>query len=104
MNASRWIAAIVLIVSTGCKNDAHEAGEAHAEVCSHSLTASEYADEKIYDQPGVQVGQLTRCPISSSVFRVGEMSPKVEHGGKTYYTCCGGCTDQLQRSFARRTN
>ena len=93
---------LTLLILAGCKPDTHEHGEAHAAVCSHSLTASEYGDEEIADQPGAEIGQLTRCPISGSVFRVGEMSPKTVQKGQTYYTCCGGCIDQLDKDFARR--
>lgn len=99
---STILIAILLLPFAGCKPDHHDHGEAHAEVCSHSLTKTEYADEKIYDQPGVQVGQLTRCPISGSVFRVTEGTPSVEQKGKTYYTCCAGCISQLEKDFARR--
>ena len=98
----KYLVVAVIIILCACKPDTHEHGEAHAEVCSHSLTESEYAEEKIFSQPGVTVGQLTRCPISGSVFRVSDVSPRTEQKGETYFTCCGGCIDQLEKSFARR--
>ena len=94
----------VIVLSMGCKSDHHDhaRGEEHAAMCSASLTKAEYADEKIYEQPGVQMGQLTRCPISGAVFRVSETSPHAEQKGEDYYVCCGGCVDVLKQSFARR--
>ena len=91
-----------LFFLVGCKPDVHDHGDEHAKVCSHSLTSDKYDIDTVVEQPGAKVGDLTRCPISGSVFRVTEMSPKTDQKGKTYYTCCGGCVDQLAASFARR--
>ncbi len=98
----KLVVVLLFLAVSACKSDVHEHGEAHAAMCSHSLTSAEYADEEVVSQPGAQLGELTRCPISGSVFRVSDMSPKTDQKGKTYYTCCGGCVDQLEKSFARR--
>ena len=93
---------LTALTTVACKHDAHDHGEAHAAVCSHSLTKAEYGDAEIVSQPGAQIGQLTRCPISGSVFKVTETTPKTEQKGEPYYVCCGGCVEQLEKSFARR--
>lgn len=92
----------ILAFTIGCKPDHHDHGDAHAEVCTDSVTSDEYAKDDVVPQPGAKIGDLARCPISSSVFRISETSPKTEHKGETYYTCCGGCIAQLEQSFARR--
>jgi Cu+-exporting ATPase len=48
-------------------------------------------------EPGdANVGDTTRCPVSGDEFTVEANSPKVEHAGKTYYFCCGGCKKKFE--------
>ena len=97
------VLSLTMFTAAACKKDAHhDHGEAHAAVCSHSLTAAEYGGAEIVSQPGAKIGQLTRCPISGSVFKVTETTPSTEQKGEPYYVCCGGCVEQLEKSFARR--
>jgi YHS domain-containing protein len=59
-----------------------------------AASAAEAADVKA---PGeAKVGDKTRCPVSGEVFTVSAESPKVEVDGKTYYMCCGGCTEKFK--------
>lgn len=98
-----FIFVVTAVLALGaCKDEHDHQGEAHAEVCEASLTHAEYGDAEIVDQPGAKIGDLTRCPISGSVFPVTDASPAIEQKGETYYTCCGGCTAELEKSFARR--
>lgn len=104
MNIARLIAPLALttLLFAACKPDHHAHGDAHAETCTHSLTSDKYDEAEVVAQPGAKVGDLTRCPISGSVFRVAESSPATVQKGQTYYTCCAGCVDQLEADFARR--
>ena len=102
---SRVIATVCIVLfaaSCDSKSRHHEHGEAHAEVCTDGLTQAEWEGNTIVEQPGAEVGDYTRCPISGSVFQVSAESAKVVQKGKNYYTCCPGCTAQLEKSFARR--
>ena len=98
----RILLTLIFVLGAGCKPDHHDHGESHAEVCTDSVTAAEYGDAEIVAQPGAKVGDLTRCPISSSVFQVSEDSPSTVQKGESYSTCCAGCIAQLEQSFARR--
>lgn len=43
-------------------------------------------------EPGsARPGDRTWCIVTGEEFTVTEASPKIEHGGKTYYFCCAGC-------------
>lgn len=42
------------------------------------------------------VGDKSVCLVSGEDFTVAADSPKVEHEGKTYYFCCGGCAKKFQ--------
>jgi Cu+-exporting ATPase len=39
--------------------------------------------------------------VSGDEFEVTAKSPKVEHEGKTYYFCCGGCDKKFQADPAK---
>lgn len=43
-----------------------------------------------------KVGDRTKCVVSGEEFVVKADSPKVEHGGKTYYLCCPHCADKFK--------
>jgi YHS domain-containing protein len=52
--------------------------------------------------PGdAKIGDTTRCPVSGDEFTVDASSPKVEHEGKTYYFCCGGCKSKFEADPAK---
>lgn len=54
--------------------------------------------------PGeAKVGDKTKCPVSGEEFTVEEGSQKVEHDGKTYYFCCGGCKKKFEADPAKFT-
>ena len=69
-----------------------------ASVCEMSCAASaeSYSEADVVAQPGAQVGQLTRCPVSGVVFTVTEDHASHEKDGLTWYTCCGGCMKKLE--------
>jgi YHS domain-containing protein len=53
-------------------------------------------------EPGdAKIGDTTKCPVSGEEFVVDASSPKVEHGGKTYYMCCGGCKKKFEADPAK---
>ena len=60
-----------------------------------------YDEADLVPQPGANVGDLTRCPVSDAVFRVGPAQPQVEHAGVRYYVCCAGCADRFRDEPAR---
>jgi Cu+-exporting ATPase len=47
------------------------------------------------------IGDKTTCPVSGEEFVVTAASPKVEHQGKTYYFCCGGCDAKFKADPAK---
>ena len=47
------------------------------------------------------IGDRTTCPTSGEEFTVTAASPKVEHEGKTYYFCCGGCDAKFSADPAK---
>lgn len=52
--------------------------------------------------PGdAKVGDTTKCPVSGEEFTVEATSQKVEHDGKTYYFCCGGCKKKFEAEPAK---
>ena len=57
--------------------------------------------------PGeAKVGDKTTCIVSGETFTVLPTSPKVEHGGKTYYFCCPGCDQEFAKNpgkFVKKT-
>lgn len=55
----------------------------------------------VVEQPGAEVGDLTRCPVSDAVFRVRRDQPTVEHGGITCHVCCDGCAERFREEPAR---
>lgn len=53
-------------------------------------------------EPGdAKIGDTTKCPVSGEEFVVDASSPKVEHAGKTYYMCCGGCKKKFEADPAK---
>ncbi len=53
-------------------------------------------------QPGdAKIGDTTTCPVSGEEFVVDASSPKVEHAGKTYFMCCGGCKKKFEADPAK---
>lgn len=64
--------------------------------CQSACGTSEAFDEAdVVAQPGAEVGDLVRCPVSGAVFRVSEERPLVEHEGRSYYVCCAGCAGRF---------
>lgn len=47
------------------------------------------------------VGDRTTCPVSREEFTVTTGSPKVDHGGKSYYFCCPGCDAKFKENPAK---
>ena len=57
--------------------------------------------DKIKTQPGLTVGDITRCPMSGEVFRIKANSPKSVVDGKTYYLCCKRCVGKFEKNPAK---
>lgn len=57
--------------------------------------------DKIKAQPGLTVGDITRCPVSGEVFRIKANSPKAVVDSKTYYVCCKRCVGKLEKNPAK---
>lgn len=69
------------------------AGEHHGEPKAGSGAVKAPGDAK--------VGDTTKCPVSGEEFTVEATSQKVEHEGKTYYFCCGGCKKKFEAEPAK---
>ena len=54
--------------------------------------------DKIKAQPGLTVGDITRCPVSGEVFRIKATSPKAVVDGKTFYFCCKRCVGKFEKN------
>ena len=57
--------------------------------------------DKIKAQPGLTVGDITRCPMGGDVFRIKANSPKSVVDGKTYYLCCKRCVGKFEKNPAK---
>jgi YHS domain-containing protein len=64
--------------------------------CGGAPAASPATEVGVKAPGEAAVGDKTRCPVSGEVFTVSADSPKVEVEGKTYYMCCGGCTEKFK--------
>jgi Cu+-exporting ATPase len=63
--------------------------------------AGEHAKPALKAPGEATIGDTTTCPVSGDEFEVTAKSPKVEHEGKTYYFCCGGCDKKFQADPAK---
>jgi YHS domain-containing protein len=72
------VSAILLILLVGC---GAAAPRGHQTTIQSAIVSPENA----------RIGDRTWCIVSGEEFTVTAASPKVEHGGKTYYFCCAGC-------------
>ena len=55
-------------------------------------------------EPGdAKVGDTAKCPVSGEEFTVEATSPSVQHDGKTYFFCCGGCKKKFESDPAKYT-
>jgi YHS domain-containing protein len=59
--------------------------------------------DQIKAQPGLAVGDITRCPVSGEVFRIKANSPKVTVAGKDWYLCCRRCTARFESNPQKYT-
>jgi len=62
--------------------------------------AAEHHDDHHHGKPAS--GGPVKAP--GEEFVVEATSPKVEHGGKTYYLCCGGCKKKFEENPAKFLN
>lgn len=62
----------------------------------HPATPVGTASAQVKSPGDARVGDRTTCPVSGEEFVVTELSPKVEHEGKTYYFCCEGCDKKFE--------
>ncbi|MBX3203950.1 MAG: YHS domain-containing protein [Labilithrix sp.] len=98
----RWVGVLMFGLVVAC-------GGNSAESAAPATPASEHGhhDEHHGAKPSggpvkapgeAEVGDTTRCPVSGEEFVVEATSPKVEHAGKTYYLCCGGCKKKFEEN------
>jgi len=107
------LAFAVTLAAVGCESTPEPSTESEATLastgpdpdfvgCQAACGTSEAFDETdVVAQPGADVGDLVRCPVSGAVFRVTEERPLVEHEGRSYYVCCGGCAGRFAEEPAR---
>ena len=90
-----------VVGACGGGNAAESAPPATPTPAAHDGHAEHHEHGKKGDGPvkapgEANVGDTTKCPVSGEEFVVEATSPKVEHGGKTYYFCCSGCQKKFQ--------
>jgi YHS domain-containing protein len=74
-------------------------GGAATPVAANGASANGTAASAGIKAPGeAKIGDKTLCPVSKEEFTVTESSPKLEHDGKTYYFCCGGCSGKFKEN------
>ncbi len=74
-------------------------------MCRFSCAAKvPYRDADLHVQPGVQDGQLVRCPVSGVVFKADAHRPRVKLATGEYVTCCDHCAAKLKRDPGRFVN
>ena len=59
-------------------------------------TTIAFKESDVVGQPGAKRGDLTRCPVSGVVFKVGFTNPTVAHKGATYRFCCSMCSKEFK--------
>lgn len=96
MNRGRFAAALLLSLSlVACGGGSSSQPPAAPQQQQQPATTTTTAGVKA---PGeAVVGDKTTCPVSGEEFVVTASSPKVEHNGKTYYFCCGGCDQRFAK-------
>lgn len=86
----------------GCGGGEHAAAQQAGEHEEDEMEALENVPaDKIKAQPGLTVGDITRCPMSGEVFRIKANSPKSVVDGKTYYLCCKRCVGKFEKNPAK---
>src|SRR5262245_29477255 len=91
----RTIFAGSFVVLSACSVVACGGADHHPGAASASTNANIKA-------PGeAKIGDTSHCPVSGEEFVVAADSPKVEHEGKTYYFCCGGCAKKFKADPAK---
>ncbi len=82
--------ALLLSFSLACAN------KPAADASSQTQAAATSSGVKAIGE--AKIGDKSNCPVSKEEFTVTAESPKVEHGGKTYYFCCSGCAEKFKAS------
>lgn len=67
----------------------------------HVLEEGAYDPAELVMQPGAEMGNIARCPVSGEVFTITEDAPFLEHEGQNVYFCCPGCIRRFQRDPER---
>lgn len=91
----------LFLVLAACGGNAAQSAPPAAPAGEHAEEhhANKPASGAAVKAPGeASVGDTTKCPVSGEEFVVEASSPKVEHAGKTYYFCCGGCKKKFEAS------
>jgi YHS domain-containing protein len=68
-----------------------------AQACQAScaVAVSEYDEKDVVAQPGAQVGDLIRCPVSCVVVHAKD-ELRLDHRGRDYFVCCPGCAQRFR--------
>jgi|SRR5688572_2159375 len=62
-------------------------------ICEFSCGAKDVEESKVVAQSKAHAGDFTKCPVSGVVFHVTQESTKIQHEGKSAFTCCGTCAE-----------
>lgn len=72
-----------------------------AGVCQKACAVQNYDPKDVVNQSTVQVGDLTRCPVSGVVFKVTENSSVVSYEDQEFFTCCTTCAGIFEKDPER---
>jgi hypothetical protein len=97
---------IVALGALACRSKVEPAPEpaavaSAAGVCQACGSEPVHSEKDVVAPALARPGDLTRCPVSTVVFRVEPDSPRVEHAGKRGYVCCEGCKQHFDAAPAK---
>jgi len=100
--ATRLTLTLSFALLAGCGGGAPAAAAPEATPAAAATAPAAKGTSAEVKAPGdAKVGDTTKCPISGEEFTVEATSPHVEHEGKTYYFCCGGCKKKFESDPAK---
>jgi len=84
--------------STSCNSTSDNYNTKMSMVCELSCAAKDVDESKLVAQSIAKAGDFTKCPISGVAFLVNDQSSKINHNGKSVFTCCETCAEIFTKS------
>ena len=99
------ILATVLVASLGWKIYGDDIiANGCSKTCEYEGKDYEKATSAIVPQPGTQIGEFTKCPLSNATLKVTGESNYFTYKNEKYYTCCGTCVDIIKKNPEKYLN